>query len=78
MRPSPDLDTILSRLSGLVDAGQPLRPLLVHLLAELPLPHSDEIKDLHAALDKTIRAAEAVRSHSRNWAHLLDSNRRRA
>lgn len=76
--PSPDLTTILSRTNGLLDEALPLRRLLVPLLAELPLPHSQEVKDLHAAVDKAIRAAELVRSHLPKWEHLVSGQRNRA
>jgi hypothetical protein len=76
MHPPPDLPTILSQTTRFLQEAQHLRPLLVPLLAELPLPHSTEVKDLHAAVDKAIRAAELVQNHSRNWEHLLGSRRR--
>ena len=75
---SPDLTTILSLTNGLLDQARPLRRQLVPLLAELPLPHSQEVKELHAAVDKAIRAAESVASHLPSWAHLVSAPRSRA
>ena len=74
---SPDLDTIRSRLNSLVDEAQPLRRQLVPLLADLPLPHSQEVKDLHAAVDKMIRVAILVRSHLASWEPLVSRRRSR-
>lgn len=78
MNRSPDLDTTLSVLNGLQPQLEELRRHLVPLLATLPLPHSAEVRDLHSAIDKTIRAGELVRKHLPTWAHLVEGRRSRA
>lgn len=78
MNRSRDLATTLSLLSGLQPQLEQLRRHLVPLLAELPLPHSEDVKTLHAAVDKAIRAGVVVQSRSPSWAHLVSDRQRRA
>lgn len=78
MNHSQVLDTIRSLSSGPLPQLEQLRRQLVPLLVDLPLPHSRAVSDLHAAIDKTIRAAQVVEAQLPMWEHLVAGPRSRA
>lgn len=78
MNHSQVLGTIRTLSSGPLPLLEQLRRQLVPLLVDLPLPHSRAVSDLHAAIDKTIRAAQVVEAQLPMWEHLVSGPRSRA